>query len=110
MGGAFALALGGLPVGGALVATGLSASATTSGLPLPLDLSALGMSGCSQLVDAFVVDFVSGGGGSATWSWTLPTQPSLFGAVFYNQAFVLDPAANAFGWTATNAGVGVLGY
>jgi|GEM_PF-5348783 len=110
MGGAFALALGGLPAGGALVATGLSASATTSGLPLPLDLSALGMIGCSQLVDAFVVDFVSGGGGSATWNWTLPTQPSLFGAVFYNQAFVLDPAANAFGWTATNAGVGTLGY
>ncbi len=104
------LSLDGLPLDGALVATGLSATATSAGLPLPLDLSVIGMSGCSQLVDAQVIDFVAGAGGAASWTWTLPSQPSLFGAVFYNQAFAIDPAANAFGWTVTNGGVGTVGF
>ena len=68
------------------------------------------MSGCSQLVDAQVIDFFAGAGGAASWTWTLPSQPSLFGAVFYNQAFAIDPAANAFGWTVTNGGVGTVGF
>lgn len=42
LGGVLQLQLSGLPTGGALVATGLSATTTSSGLPLPLDLSALG--------------------------------------------------------------------
>ena len=110
LGQTLSLELGGLPVGGALVATGLSATSTSGGFPLPLDLSVLGMSGCSQLVDAQVLDFVAGSGPSASWAWTLPSQPSLFGAIFYNQAFVIDPAANVFGWTASNGGVGVVGF
>ena len=110
LGGTFSLSVAGLPLDLALMATGLSDTATGAGVALPLDLSILGMPGCSQRIDAAQVDVVLGSGGSATWSWSLPSQPSLFGAVFYNQAFVLDPAANAFGWTTSNAGVGSLGF
>lgn len=68
------------------------------------------MTGCNQLVDNAALQFVIGGGGAATWSFPVPNLPSLFGATFYNQAFPFDPAANAFGWTATNGGVAVMGF
>ena len=110
LGGVLQLQITGLPSGGALVATGLSATTTSSGLPLPLDLSALGMTGCSQLVDTTALEFVIGLSGTATWSFPVPNVPSLFGATFFNQAFPFDPAANAFGWTATNGGIAVMGF
>jgi hypothetical protein len=99
-----------LPFGLAAMASGLSSSITSGGLPLPFDLSIVGMSGCSQLVDALILDLVSEPGSSATWSWAIPNDPSIFGFVFFNQAFAFDPAANPFGFTASNAGVGTLGY
>ncbi|MEM7198960.1 MAG: hypothetical protein AAF628_01755 [Planctomycetota bacterium] len=39
----------------------------------------------------------------------MPTAPSLVGVEFFNQALVVDPAANPFGMTASNAGHGRLG-
>ena len=104
------LQLSGLPTGGALVAPGLSATTTSSGLRLPLDLSALGMTGCTQMVDNAATQFVIGGGGAATWSFAVPNLPGLFGAIFSSQAIPIDPAANAFVWTATSDGVTVLGF
>lgn len=110
LGSNFSLAIGNLPFSTALVATGLSSTQTGGGLPLPLDLTVLGMTGCTQYVDALVLDFVVGAGNQADWTWAIPNQPDLFGALFFNQAFAFDPAANGFGWTASNAGAGVLGF
>ena len=110
LGATFNVEISNLPFGIAAMATGLSGSSTSTGIPLPLDLSIIGMSGCSQLVDALVLDLVSATGSTATWSWPIPNTGSLFGYSFFNQAFVLDPAANPFGFTATNAGIGTLGF
>jgi hypothetical protein len=83
---------------------------TWGGVPLPLDLTFLGMSGCNLLVswDLQVGFFPSGG----KWDLplTLPNDPTLEGLTFYNQAWVLDPKANAFGVGTSNGGKGVIGY
>jgi hypothetical protein len=46
------------------------------------------------------------------WNLTLniPNDPTLQGMTFYNQAWVLDPKANAFGVGTSNGGKGVIGY
>lgn len=110
LGATFQVEVQNLPFGVAVMATGLSSSITTTGLPLPLDLSIIGMVGCTQYVDALVLDVIQNVGTTATWTWAIPNTASLFGFPFYNQAFSLDPAANSFGFTASNAGRGVLGY
>ncbi len=109
LGSLYQLQLTGLPVNGALVAFGLSDSVTSAGLPLPLALDALGMSGCTQYVDALALDFVIGAGQQAIWQWPVPSLGALIGVEFFNQAFAYDPAANAFGWTASNAGRSTIG-
>ena len=40
----------------------------------------------------------------------LPLSPNIVGAVFYNQAFVVDPLANPLGVIATGAGEAMVGY
>jgi hypothetical protein len=67
------------------------------------------MTGCTQYVDALVLNYITGST-TATWSWSIPNTPSLFGARFYNQAFSLDPGANSFGFTASNAATGKIGF
>lgn len=109
LGATFDVDVGNLPLGAALMATGLSNTATSAGLPLPLDLSFLGMTGCTQYVDALSFTFLTGST-TATWSWSIPNDANLFGAVFFNQAFSLDPTANSFGFVASNAATGQLGY
>jgi hypothetical protein len=85
-------------------------NSTWGGVPLPLDLNFLGMSGCNLLVswDLQVGFFPSGG----KWDLPLPlpNDPTLAGLTFYNQAWVLDPQANAFGVGTSNGGKGVIGY
>lgn len=110
LGSTFQVQAGNLTFGVAAMATGLSNTMTTAGIPLPFDLSIVGMTGCSQLVDALILDLIQGPGFTATWSWAIPSDPSIFGYSFFNQAFSLDPAANAFGFVASNAGHGVLGF
>ena len=40
----------------------------------------------------------------------LPNTQSLEGTTFYNQAWVIDAKANAFGVGTSNGGKGVIGY
>lgn len=110
LGSTFQAEIGNLPLGAALMATGLSNAITSGGIALPVNLSFLGMTGCSQYVDALVLDYVTGGTTTATWSWAIPNNPILFGYEFYNQGFSLDPSANSFGFVASNAAVGKLGH
>ncbi|MFK7741571.1 MAG: kelch repeat-containing protein [Planctomycetota bacterium] len=66
-----------------------------------VDLSFLGMTGCRAFTSPDVLLSVTAGGGSASWTWTSVAGPA--GAGFYAQVLCLDPAANAFGFTASNA-------
>jgi hypothetical protein len=89
----------------ALGVVGLGFSNTTSGaLPLPLDLSIIGMTGCNLLADPLITEVAAGAGSSATWSFVVPNVPAFIGIVLFGQAFSLDIAANPFGFTASNGG------
>jgi hypothetical protein len=107
-GAVFTATIGGVGSGLALMATGLS-DTQSGGLPLPLPLAAIGMPGCDLLVEALQLDVVPAVGSAASWSWSLPAGSALLGVRFYQQGFVLDPAANAFGFVASNAAVATIG-
>ncbi|MGE3175296.1 MAG: hypothetical protein AB7O97_21910 [Planctomycetota bacterium] len=81
----------------------------SGGIPLPFDLTFLGMTGCSLLTDAFQTDFLIGAGGVLGYSLAIPNAPVFLGAEFYNQAGIFDPTANPFGFTASNGGRGRIG-
>ena len=72
---------------------------------LPFDLTGMGMPGCELLVgwDA-EIGFFSKPGGVATWHMVIPNDPLLVGAVYYAQAYVVDPVANVRGIATSNAG------
>jgi hypothetical protein len=79
----------------------LGASNTLYGaLPLPFPLGIVGMPGCSLLVSGdtlFPVTNVLGVG-----LWTVDVPASVAGAILYQQAFAVDPGANAAGLTASH--------
>jgi hypothetical protein len=110
LGSTFTVEAGNLPYGIALLMIGLSNVQTGAGIPLPIDLGFLGMPGCPLLVDPEINAPLIGIGNSASWNWPLPPQASLFGIHVYLQAFSLDPTANAFGFVASNGGIGMLGF
>ena len=90
-----------VPNGLAVVGLGVSNTAS-GGLTLPFDLTAIGMPGCQLLADPLVTQLAVGTAPTATWSFAVPNNPAVIGFVIYGQAFPFDPAANAFGFTATN--------
>lgn len=73
-------------------------------------LAFAGMPGCEAHVSLDAALPLSGTGGRSLFEFVIPDQPSLKGLRFYNQAFVLDPAAgNAMGAVVSDAAEGVLG-
>lgn len=80
---------------GVFWATGLSATP-------PIPLGPFGMPGCDQFVLPTVVEFGPANGGIAEWQLTIPNAPAFVGVRLVQQAFALDPAANALGLTASN--------
>jgi hypothetical protein len=66
-----------------------------------IDLSLIGMPGCAGFTTPDLLVDVIGAGGSATWTWPAVTGP--IGASLFGQALCLDPTANAFGFTVSNA-------
>lgn len=74
-----------------------------SRLATPLDLSVIGMTGCSLDIDLQLSTPLTPAGGIATWGVSIPAVPALAGAVLYSQASAIDPGANAFGATTSNA-------
>ncbi|HZN39677.1 MAG TPA: hypothetical protein VFD82_12785 [Planctomycetota bacterium] len=90
-----------VPFGIALV--GLGFSNTQSGaLPLPFDLTVIGMTGCSLLADPLVLDVAAGVAPNAAWSFAIPNSAAVLGIVLFGQGFSVDPSANPFGITASN--------
>lgn len=100
---------GGKRVANALFVLGVS-SQNWRGLRLPLSLQAAGAAGCSVFVSGELVFPISTDWkGEHRFRLTVPNQPALRGLRFFNQYVVEDAAANAFGATFSNAGVGTIG-
>jgi hypothetical protein len=77
--------------------------------PLPFDLTAFGMPGCSLQVSRDAVTSSVPVFGVASTAVTVPNDPFLAGVVFYAQAFSLDLAANTMGFVTTNSLVATVG-
>lgn len=92
----------------AIASLGFSNGAS-GGLPLPLDLTAIGMNGCTMWVDPAISTFLFTASTTASMSYSIPSDPYLFGLPIYTQGWAYDPAANTAGWTATDGGMGWVG-
>lgn len=105
LGGTFAVTLvDALPGAGAFLAVGSSRVMDGTG-PLPRDLGALGMPGCTQYTDVIATLFsLTGGSGAAQWSFALPNNPAFAGVRIPAQCVCLDATANALGATTSNGG------
>ncbi|MBI5850270.1 MAG: hypothetical protein HZB39_04415 [Planctomycetes bacterium] len=80
-------------------------------MPLfPMDLAVVNAQGCVLYHDVTVaVGVFSDPAGGSVLSLALPPIPSLAGLFFYSSAVLIDPAANAAGFTTTNYGRALLG-
>jgi hypothetical protein len=76
---------------------------------LPYPLTALGMPGCTAFIDPAVATIRPNAGGSANWSFGIPSRLLLDGVQFFVQGVVFDAGANAANLTVTNAGDGTVG-
>jgi hypothetical protein len=100
----FTVQVAGLPLGQpAALQVGASRTHWDT-LPLPLDLSPIGMPGCFLLASPQVAFVLLPSGGVARHVLLLPQDPVLIGGTFFLQAFARDPAANALGFTVSNGG------
>jgi hypothetical protein len=98
-----------LPLSVAVMITGLS-NVSWVAVPLPLDLSFLGLTNCSLRVSPDVTDTLIGSSGSATYSLAVPMSPALAGFTLHQQAVVFDPAAfNPIGLVMSDAATAVVG-
>ncbi|MCU0866508.1 MAG: kelch repeat-containing protein [Planctomycetes bacterium] len=102
LGDSYGLRIGGLPPSGICVlVTGLS-NQFWNGLPLPLDLTLLGMPACDALVSPDLLNAVFHQG-SAVVTTTLPLNPAVAGLSIYQQALVFHPGAlNPLGALTSN--------
>lgn len=101
LGTGYALDVSNVPQRLAVFVAGSSDSMSGS-LPLPLSLAAQGMPGCSLLAEIALAELRIASVTTASWQFSIPTNPLLFGYTFYAQAFVFDPPANALGFVVSN--------
>jgi hypothetical protein len=80
-----------------------------NGIPLPLDLTFMGITGCSMFVSPDHMEEIRNVGGSATWSMKVPNVSSIVGSTVYLQAWVIDGNANPGAVLVTNAGEAKVG-
>jgi arylsulfatase A-like enzyme len=91
-----------------LGAVGLDA-AFWHGIPLPLDLGTIGMSGCSLLLAPVSTEVLSSTAVTAVLPVPLPNSAAIVGLSLYAQAFPLVAGANPAGILATNGIEAVIG-
>lgn len=93
----------------ALLVTGLSRT-SYNGSALPYPLASYGAPGCNVLAAPQSIQLVNvNAAGHGRGFFDVPMNFSLLGLPFYNQFLVVDPAANALGFAASNGGMGVIG-
>ena len=96
------------PLGLAFLTTGLDDQfAGTS--PLPLDLTSLGMTGCSLRVEPLSTRLLTSPSTRVITFFPIPSSQALLGVRFFQQAATPDPAANGIGMTMTNSMAAVVG-
>lgn len=106
----FTVQVTGLPPGSAAhLILGTSATTLFGTIPLPLDLTPLGLTACWLYTDIAISAPMATSAGTAVWSTVLCTCPSLLGSVIFCQALAADPPANPAGLILTNAAVARLG-
>jgi hypothetical protein len=93
----------------ATVTLGFSKKTMSLTVPLPIDLTVIGMAGCMLYVDPLINTGLALIGGTAKVVYPIPLSTSLYGLALYHQAFLIDPTANQLGVSATNAGEGWIG-
>jgi hypothetical protein len=88
----------------------LGASDTAWGaVPLPLDLTPIGMPGCALRMSPDLVFPLFQWTGEAALSVGIPNDPVLRGNTFYAQGLAVDPRANALGLVVSDAGAATVG-
>lgn len=95
LGGALGTAVSNMPF-----ALGLMAIGTTQ---TQVDLGFLGAAGCTLRATPDALMTMLGGGTTVSFTFAIPSNPTLSGLQFYNQAAVYDPTANAFGFVMSDA-------
>ncbi len=81
---------------------GDDASMTLTGMPLPADLTPLGMAGCWLYQNNVVTVPLVGDTATGSVAMAIPNTPGITGLTFYLQGAFLDPQANALGVGTTD--------
>lgn len=97
-----------LPASVALLAMGFS-DQSYGATALPVDLSPLGMPGCSLRTAPEAVLFASGSNNRATFQLPIPQATALLGVVFFQQVMAPAPGANALGMLVSGSMRGTVG-
>lgn len=108
LGGTLTIQLDNMPYALGVIVVGLSRTTSAFG-PLPFDLGIIGAPGCPLRVSPDATGTVLGSGTGAVWSFGIPVNPALQGALLYDQVAVFDPAANALGFAFSDAAAWLLG-
>lgn len=94
-----------LTLGAPSTAAYLLFGATNAAPAYPIDLTPINMPGCKLYVSLdTVVPFATNTAGSGSVPLPLPNSGVFLGVRIFNQTFVLDPAANGLGISASNPG------
>jgi hypothetical protein len=80
-----------------------------TGVPVPRDLAAFGMPGCTAYLAPVFSATLANAGGTAAWDLPVPWLTALVGASFHVQGAVLVPGWNAGSLIVSNAGRIVVG-
>ena len=104
LGAVFSRSVTGCPANGVgFLCQGLSSVVANGSTPLPFDLTALGAPSCTINVDPAVTSlFLADGTGTALLDYNLPALIPVRGLFLWEQAVVLNPAANTLGMQASN--------
>lgn len=76
---------------------------------LPLDLTSMGITGCSMYVSPDYMEEIPKVGSTATWTMRVPNQAGIVGRTVYLQTWVIDGHANPGAVLVSNAGEAKLG-